>query len=84
MNGPQGAASTAAPTAARATAGTASGVGSGVLPAGAISAAGSGPRKWATDDDFNRFRAVITELYEQETLSQLMETMEVKYGFMAT
>ena len=49
-----------------------------------LSAAGGGPRKWATEDDFNQYRAVITELYDRETLSQLMQTMQTKYNFMAT
>lgn len=48
------------------------------------SAAGGGTRKWATEDDFNKYRAVITELYDRETLSQLMQIMQTKYNFMAT
>ncbi|KAK4228573.1 hypothetical protein QBC38DRAFT_498412 [Podospora fimiseda] len=45
---------------------------------------GGGSTKWATEDDFNRYRTIITELYESKTLSQVIETMKNRHGFMAT
>ncbi|KAK4640813.1 hypothetical protein QC761_606900 [Podospora bellae-mahoneyi] len=44
----------------------------------------TGTKKWATEEDFNKHREIITQLYHRETLSQLMQTMEVRYGFLAT
>ncbi|KAK4176951.1 hypothetical protein QBC36DRAFT_328061 [Triangularia setosa] len=55
--------------------------GSGVT---ASTGGSTGTKKWATEDDFNKYREIITQLYDRETLSQLMQTMEVRYGFLAT
>jgi hypothetical protein len=55
---------------------------------GSSSAAAAAPvpqkSKWATEEDFDRHRATITRLYAEGTLTQLMETMEREYGFVAT
>ncbi|KAK5659150.1 hypothetical protein OQA88_1240 [Cercophora sp. LCS_1] len=42
--------------------------------------------RWASDNDFNKYRHVITELYHQNnmTLPDIMSTMETRYGFSAT
>lgn len=41
-------------------------------------------RKWASEDDFNKNRKTITELYNNTTLPHLMQTMETQHGFFAT
>ncbi|GAB1312799.1 Clr5 domain-containing protein [Madurella fahalii] len=47
---------------------------------------GGGPprTKWASEEDFNQHRNVITELYMNTTLPVLMHTMETQHGFFAT
>ncbi|KAI0445995.1 hypothetical protein F4803DRAFT_559834 [Xylaria telfairii] len=40
--------------------------------------------RWASEDDFNKHRQTITQLYNNTTISQLIETMEKQYGFFAT
>lgn len=42
--------------------------------------------RWASDQDFNRHRAAITELYNSNnvTLPHIMEIMERQHGFFAT
>ncbi|KXX79946.1 hypothetical protein MMYC01_202306 [Madurella mycetomatis] len=40
--------------------------------------------RWASEEDFNKYRNVITELYKNTTLPGLMYTMETQHGFFAT
>jgi len=39
---------------------------------------------WASEDDFIKHRQIITDLYNNTTVSQLIETMKEQYGFFAT
>lgn len=42
--------------------------------------------RWASDDDFNKYRHIITDLYYQNnmTLPGIMSAMEREYSFYAT
>ena len=42
------------------------------------------PRVWATEHDWTRHRALITELYGENKLPKVMSIMESKQGFKAT
>ena len=42
------------------------------------------PKGWATEDDWTRHRALITELYGGNKLPKVMSTMESRKGFKAT
>ena len=42
------------------------------------------PRAWATEDDWTRHRALITELYGGNKLPKVMSIMERRQGFKAT
>ena len=42
------------------------------------------PRFWATQNDWTRHRALITELYEENKLPKVMSIMESQEGFKAT
>ena len=42
------------------------------------------PRVWATEDDWTRHRALITELYGENKLPKVMSIMESQQGFKAT
>jgi len=41
-------------------------------------------RKWATGDDFIKHRKLITDLYHNTTLPNLMRKMEQDHQFFAT
>lgn len=47
---------------------------------GVISA---GKARYASEEDFNKYRDVITELYHKATVPGIMEEMETRYGFFA-
>ncbi len=42
------------------------------------------PRVWATENDWTRHRALITELYGENKLPKVMSVMESQQGFKAT
>ena len=42
------------------------------------------PRVWATEQDWTRHRALITELYGENKLPKVMSIMESQQGFKAT
>ena len=42
------------------------------------------PRTWATENDWSRHRALITELYGENKLPKVMSIMESQQGFKAT
>lgn len=46
--------------------------------------AGSLPKGWAAKDAWNAHRALISHLYANNTLPEVMRIMEAKHGFKAT
>ena len=47
-------------------------------------AATTNPEGWASTQDWDKYRALITELYPKLTLKEIMEVMAIEHNFKAT